>query len=77
MDYNEQIGRLVFLSRYEKNREYNDINVGEELENAANTIVDLLARAAEAETKLERYRAAEKKRELVFLPFPSVIRCLW
>lgn len=70
MDYNEQIGRLVFLSRYEKNREYNDINVGEELENAANTIVDLLARAAEAETKLERYRAAEKKLELVFLPIP-------
>ncbi len=70
MDYNEHIGRLVFLSRYEKNREYNDINVGEELENAANTIAELLARATEAEAKFERYRAAEEKQELVFLPIP-------
>ncbi len=44
MDYKEQIGRLIFLSYYEKNRECNEINVGEELDRAAGTITDLLHR---------------------------------
>lgn len=55
MDYKELvelIERLDFLSECEKRTEYNDMNVGEELQSAVKTIVDLLNRAETAEKKL-------------------------
>ncbi len=62
MDYNEQIERLVFLSKYEKGREYNEINVGEELERAAKTIESLLDRAERAEKALnDRWISVEER----------------
>lgn len=53
MDYKEQIGRLIFLSKCEKRTEYNDMNVGKELESAATAIAELLDRVERAEKELE------------------------
>lgn len=49
MDYKELIRALRFISKYEKRREYNEINIGKLMEQAATAITDLLARAEAAE----------------------------
>ncbi len=46
MEYKELITRLCFVSKYEKRREYNEINVGNVMEQAATAITDLLAENA-------------------------------
>lgn len=52
MDYKELIRALRFISKCEKRREYNEINVGKLMEQAATAITDLLARAEAAEKEL-------------------------
>lgn len=54
MEYKELITRLRFVSKYEKRREYNEINVGNVMEQAATAITDLLARAEAAEARAEK-----------------------
>lgn len=60
MDYNELARGLSVISKYEKRRECNEINVGNVMEQAATAITDLLDRAEEAEDRAEK---AEKKLE--------------
>lgn len=60
MDYKGLVERLVFLSKCEKRTEYNDMNVGKELESAATAIAELLDRAGRAEKALgERWFSVE------------------
>lgn len=53
MDYKELSANLLFVSKYEKRREYNEINIGEVMEMAAIAISDLFARAEAAEASCE------------------------
>lgn len=54
MDCKELIRELCFISKYEKRREYNEINVGDAMAQAATAITDLLARAESAEAELKQ-----------------------
>lgn len=58
--YKELSENLIFVSKYEKLREYNEINFGEVMEMAATAITDLLARAEAAEARAEK---AERERD--------------
>lgn len=54
MDYKELIIGMLVISKYEKCKEYNEINVGNVFDQAATAITDLLARAEAAEDRAEK-----------------------
>lgn len=71
MDYKELSRGLSVISKYEKRRQYNEINVGNVMEQAATAITDLLARAEAAEAAqatlqraMAEYKARAEKAEM-------------
>lgn len=70
MDYKELARGLSVISKYEKRREYNEINVGNVMEQASTAITALLHRAEAAESAHEalqrtvaEYKARAEKAE--------------